>query len=278
MISMRELSQVVFPHANGGKRFCMIVQSFLDDSADQRQEKVVIYAGFMGTATYWDELGVSWKKILRKHRIQYFHSTECRSLTGEFARFYSSANYPKPAGREAANKIKAVLKGIIERVGVTGVAVGVLVPDYAEVLAMPEAQGKLNPDPSELAFQSVMFECAKAVRKIGANNKVTFVCDNSTRADRLSAIYREYREKNPKTAKMIGGLTHLDDKECPPLQAADLMAHLAHDLLLDKINSGNNPQLQELRGSVRLVAYLDKKYILSVLEAQTKPTVPPPIS
>jgi hypothetical protein len=217
----------------------MVIKAFLDDSSDQRQEKVVVYGGFLGQISTWDTFGTVWRKVLRESGINYFHSTEWRSLRGEFAGFRSKTKYPQPeGGRQAADAIRDRLKSVIatSQPKLVGVAVGVMVSNYREVLTLPQAKGQLNQDPSEAAFQSVMSICAHDIRKIGRHNRILFVFDDSNKAAKLNVIYAKFKEKNPKAAKVIGGApTMLDDKDQPPLQAADLMAHLAKDWLIEKL-------------------------------------------
>jgi Protein of unknown function (DUF3800) len=240
--------------------------AFLDDSSDQQQEKVVVYGGFVGDLDKWVRLKVLWKANLRHHGIRYFRSTECKALQGEFVKFRSVADFPKPAGRQAADAVRNDLMSVIETCGIVGFAVGVLVQDYREVLKLPEAKGRLNLLPDETAFQSVMFECAKRLREeLPGKNKVRFICDHSDKARKLRAIYVEFRKKNPKTAGVLGGFGSRDDKTTPGLQAADLMAGLAKDLLMRKLEGGQRPGLTELSKSVALVAFWDKDYTLSGL-------------
>ena len=240
---------------------------FLDDSSDSRQQKVTVYAGFLSDTDNWAKLRQLWSKKLKERNICYFRWTECKSLTGEFKRFRSNANYPKPKGRDAAESIRDELQDIIEQCGVAGFAVGVLVQDYKEVLKMSEARGRLNRSPDETAFQSVIFECAKRVRnELPGGHKVDVVCDDSNKAAKLSKIYQKFKQKNPRTAAVIGCFRSEDDKETPGLQAADLMAGLSKDWLLKKIKDGSQPKKGELIGSVQLMGYWDENYTLSGLK------------
>jgi Protein of unknown function (DUF3800) len=244
----------------------MLFTAFIDDSSDQRQEKVVVYGGFVGDLDRWVRFKAFWRRKLRLHGIRYFRSTECKALQGEFVKFRSLADFPKPAGRQAADAVRNDLMSVIEGCGIVGFAVGVQVQDYREVLELPEAQGRLNRSPDETAFQSVMFECAKRLRKeLPGRNKIRFICDHSDKAEKLDAIYRKFRKINPRTAKVLSGLGMRDDKTTPGLQAADLMAGLARDLLMKKLEGGRRPGLNELSKSVALIAFWDKSYTLSGL-------------
>jgi hypothetical protein len=44
----------------------MLIKTFIDDSADERQEKVVIAGAFMGRFGQWTELKTQWRRRLRR--------------------------------------------------------------------------------------------------------------------------------------------------------------------------------------------------------------------
>lgn len=247
----------------------MVIITYLDDSADQTQEKVVVYAGFMGDAPRWNALCQMWNKRLRADGIKYFRSTECRSLRGEFAKFKSPLEYPPPKGREAAKRLREDLKEIVKASKVMGMAVGVLVRDYKEVLQLAISKGKMNADPSEAAYQSLIIEYAKAALRLGKTNRIAYICDQSTASSRLKEIYLELIKKNHSCARiMTGGISYQDDKHFPQLQAADLIAGIAKDMLLEQIESGKRPELRELRECIHQIAYWNREIMLAVLASQ----------
>jgi hypothetical protein len=247
----------------------MVLKTYLDDSSDQKREKVVLYGGVVGNGNEWKQFSNKWKVCLRENGIKYFRESEYRWLSGQFRPFRDPIKYPKPKGKQAASVIRDELKAIIDATNVKTFAVGVFIPDYNHVLRMKQFKGTLNPLPGDIAFQSIMYEITARVRRLPSPHKVAFVCDLCNQSDRLSQIYRAFRKKNPKTAKVTWGLTHLDDKKIPALQAADLAAHLAHDMLLDKLRTGTNPLPEELREKTHLVAYWDEGYLLDVFKAQS---------
>ena len=91
-----------------------LLRIYVDDSADQTQEKVVLAGAFVGWYHQWSDLQQKWRKRLKQDGLEYFHATECKSLQGEFSRFRDSINFPFPKGREGANKIRADLETIIQ--------------------------------------------------------------------------------------------------------------------------------------------------------------------
>ena len=143
------------------------------------------------------------------------------------------------------------------------------VQDYKEVMAMPEAKGKLPSVPYDLALNSCFFETVKAINEHPGRHVVTFSHDDDDRFPRYRDIYREFRRRNPKTAKQIGGFIALDDKEHPPLQAADLAANVTCNLAKQWLDEGRSkPALRQLSGSMLMVGVWEKEYIIDVLRAQ----------
>jgi len=101
----------------------------------------------------------------------------------------------------------------------------------------------LNEDAFAAALQSMILECAALVReKIPGHHRITFVCDDGPKSAIYSAVYANFKIKNANVAQIMGGLTHLDDKKHPPLQAADMMASIGRDEALSLIQ--NPPEIE----------------------------------
>jgi hypothetical protein len=205
---------------------------FIDDSSDGTQSKYTIAAGLIGTHKTWNDFERRWKKVLQEHPpIDWFHSKEWRSLTEQFAQFRDDDKWPKPRGSEAATAKREKLKQVIEDSPLVAVGVGVLIPDFKLVRgADPRAAEFFRPDPYEGALQSIIYECAKAVQLVDSRHCVSYVSDNSNKSPTYSAIYSDFKKKNPEIASMMRNLVHLDDEKSPGLQAADLVAHVTNQV------------------------------------------------
>jgi len=72
------------------------------------------------------------------------------------------------------------------------------------------------------------------------------------------------------------GLEHLDDKQYPQLQAADLAAHIAKDRFEDWLSNpaaaGNQAELEARLKEVKIVsiAYWSREYMLHALGRERK--------
>jgi len=214
--TIEDLFDLVFPSDTETKgHLCMIYTCFLDDSKDRDQEKVAVSAGFVADKENWGRLRAIWKGVLNRRGLAYFKSSEYYSLSGEFARFRTGA-YPRPTGREAAQEIRAELQAKLgECENIFGIGIMVVLEDFNKVLSRPESDGVIPPNPYHIAFNSVMHQTANLVRSWPGRNKVAFVHDDGSDFDSLRASYQYFKEKNPKSAKMLAGFMPLDDKDHP---------------------------------------------------------------
>src|ERR1700722_260969 len=98
MISADQMFSILFEDgAHGG--IAVLYKMYFDDTADGRQEKYVIAAGLMGQWGVWKKFNIDWRKALRASpKIEWFHSKEWRSLSGEFRQFTDNEKWPKPKG------------------------------------------------------------------------------------------------------------------------------------------------------------------------------------
>jgi hypothetical protein len=232
----------------------MLYRTYIDDSADQKQEIVMVAGALIGTQKQWNELRRKWDVCLRHHRLRYFRSSDYNSLSGEFEIFRDDVKYPKPKGRDAARAIRDELEAIIKRVSILGLACAVPLPMYRKLVEEYGLSEKLNPDPFVAASQTVMRESALLARdkllrgKKDRDNRIAFVCDDSDNAAKYSVAYTGFKAKNVAIQDTLGGLTHQDDKKTPPLQMADMVASISKEMALEYLRNGGQVELQRLQG------------------------------
>jgi len=111
----------------------MRLRVYIDDSADQRQEKVVVAGAFVGTTKQWSGLKLQWQRRLKRDGLHYFRSTEYYSLRGEFARYRDTVRYPKSTESQAATALRDDLDSIIKNSAVMGIAVAIPMKLYNHI-------------------------------------------------------------------------------------------------------------------------------------------------
>jgi hypothetical protein len=260
--SLDDLYELVYPDdrkVNG--YMCMIYHSFLDDSHDRGAKRVMVSAGFCGTRDRWAAFRTDWRQKLKEHRLCYFKSSECHSVSGQFTKLRKSGkSYPTTEERSRARKIRSEFLGVIRaHPFIRAIGVAVQLEEYRRYAALPEVKGMIPDNPYKAALSSVMFETVGFVRRASKNNMVTFVHDEGDDFPELWKCYSAFKELNKKTARFIDGFQSLDDKKTPELQAADLISNHATYLAEKKLDLRD--AVVEMRENISLLGIWDEDYL-----------------
>jgi len=239
----------------------------IDDSADRNREKVIISACLIGDCERWRDLVRPWKIKLATNNLNYFKSSECGALSGEFLQFRSEQKYPKPMGREAADKIRDDLDQIIKNSEVQGIGVIVPVPVFNKIYSEPRYAAIISsPDPYQWAVQLLWNQCAKGMEELGRNHTVTFAHDDGDNYDRLRNLFRDYKAKNPKNARRMADFVPLDDKKHPTIQAADVAASVTQRFAVEWAGNPNEATLKRLKTSMYKIVVSTEEWTQEALE------------
>jgi hypothetical protein len=257
-----EICEVVFRRKKGA---LAMLGMYLDDSKDGLQQVAVVSAGLVGTKIQWEQFWAAWNKRLKQDDIDYFKHKECHNLTGQFKKFRSLG--PIPVARSAAEVIKNDLRGVIRSFGLSAFGVAVAMPDWNALRDAPGSRDFFS-HPYETAMQSVMFETIKHVRR--SHQVIHFWHDDGNDFPRLYEAYLDFKKKNPKIMKHVGGLRPLDDKITPPLQAADLIANEARKLASEWVTTRALPELSKLKACIPVVSVWDKDRLWSLYQYHRK--------
>jgi len=247
----------------------VILKCYIDDSKDSKQEKVYVSAGFLGNKKDWAHLTSDWNKCLLRHGIEYFKISEYKMMKGQFAKFRALGN---PQSRNAADQVKTELQQIINdhKQTIAGVAIAVNVPDYEKVCSRPEAKTILGSNPYHRALESLFYQTCKKVRRdLGRNVLVSFVHDEGDDFPELFALYKDFKKKNKKTAKLMGGFIPLDDKLVPALQMADMIANNIQQKGVISLKSRHfSKEDFEMHENIVLARIMNEDYMLNVLKRE----------
>lgn len=214
----------------GCRQFAMLLRTYIDDSFDQFRERVAVAGAFLGSFQQWKALVPKWRRRLKQDGLKYFRSTEYLSLSGQFEKFHDPIKFPKPTGRDRARKIRDDLDAIIHECHIVGFALCVPLRVYTHLRNETEFGEQLMPaDPFDYAIQELLIMVAQDVKKHRKGDTVAFFCDEGPSSARIAEIYGQLKPLNPDSAQVMGALTHLDDKQYPQLQTADLMASIAKE-------------------------------------------------
>src|SRR5690242_16177022 len=134
----------------------MLGTAYLDDSADRDLSKVFVAAGFFCVDTEWKRLRRDWRKILKLHRIEYFRSFDCRTLSGEFTKLKDK--WGEDRARKISANIRTNLESVLETSSILmGFGLSINLKDFYEVDAMPEARQNIQWMRESHDFQTAAF-------------------------------------------------------------------------------------------------------------------------
>lgn len=212
----------------------MQINVYIDDSYDQQQDIVAVAGAMAGTVNQWNDLNRAWLRTLKREGVQYFRSTEYFRLRGQFGIFRDPNRYPAPAGSEAAKEILDNLEDVVTRSKIVGRAVCVPLGRWKILRTNCACYRQILNNPFELAIQVALAEISKVVKGgNGSSHEIAFAADEGPSARRIEKVYLEFKRIN-NSFDAIKSFTHLDDKENPQLQVADMMAGIAREFYLER--------------------------------------------
>lgn len=272
-ISIGSLASVFF-HRGVKERYVVMLSidniffTTLDESADQKRERVFVAVAVGQRVPSWGDVEKQWMDRIGRDNIKYFSSTECRALEGEFRKFKTNA-YPPPTGREAATKIRSDLETIFLSSHLIGFATAIHMPEYLEVIKQYRAARIFfETDPHVYAYYSLMHQVTRVVRRKAKDCAVAFIYDESTYSEKVRDAFRALKQTHPVVSQSMATFAPLDDKVTPALQVADLVAHKIKDAVEQWFSRGGSHYIQlskEWRQHIDFVGKVDRDYMLNCI-------------
>ncbi len=185
-----------------------MLRAYLDETSGNRE---YIVAGYLASVIQWDEFSQRWAEVCKASpSIRYLHMHDAEGCKGEFLGWDASA-------RDA--KIDA-LASVVPFHVVCEVQCKLKHSVYNTILKR-KVRKKLD-NPYFLCAQTAVILVSKYLDSERSQHKVDVVFDKQ---GKVGALFKQHFDKvlKPNFPRM-GELFHLDDKEAPPLQAADMIA------------------------------------------------------
>ena len=193
-----------------------MLTAFVDDSASEDTDKLLVLAGYVHNATSWEAFSDDWQKAIDETpRVAYFKMREAESLRGEFLGW-------EPIARNA--KIHA-LADVIDKHKPWSIE------SYMSKAQHDSIVGHIVPydirHPYLDLFYALILKVAQWHHGLGLRVPVDFVFDEQGQIGADAVMWYEHiKSRQPPEIQALLGSTPVfrDDRKVLPLQAADLLA------------------------------------------------------
>jgi hypothetical protein len=254
--------------------------AYLDESVDpKRQGGVFAVGGILGRGIATFELDRKWERLLQRKDIdiEYFKASECELGTGQFRKFVKEDRHPTPEEYKRLQAISHEFISLFTNERVIAFGIGVIQPDFYEVIQDTYAHSILGDDPFQLAYDLAIAQCAWVMQHLEkgkiaeaqpwqkvSSEYISILRDEHQRYAPLSQPrYLNLKGKNPKVAKYLGTHSIGDDKKIFTLQAADAAIYEVRRALHIALKQKREP----LRGQFKIFRDSNK---MAIIQTATK--------
>jgi hypothetical protein len=187
---------------------------YLDESSGDHP---YLACGWAATPERWKTLSADWRRALgTERRLKYFRMNAALGLKDAFV------GWTEP---ERDKKLIALAQAIPHDGTVFGVGCHLIREDFEKIRA--RIPRKIYRDPYYFCVTTAMIFLAAGEQQIVGADKLDFVLDKSTSAERMTRLfYSDIKSHFPK----LGECSTMDDQETLPLQAADMAAGFVRQL------------------------------------------------
>jgi hypothetical protein len=203
----------------------MTLSAMFDESGKFKDCEQVVFAGFIGEQDKWNGFSHDWNvRLLRNMprvggQLPFLHMVELNR------RHKKSSDSVEKLMLET---LVADLAQVICKYATEGFANSITVADFNALDPIARARYK---DPFYYAFEAGVKSISTSAA-LGEKDNVMLICDDSEEysVDCLRA-YRRMKQKQPDLLLRVPCITFGDDKQYPPLQAADMYAYCVRSKL-----------------------------------------------
>jgi len=237
--------------------------AYIDDSGSHKQGPAFVMGGLVAGWSEWARFSEEWREVLEeKPRLAYFKLKEALRREGQFGRL-------SPKQRDdRCDRLFSVLK----RTAVFSVTVSVA----WDSLKIPlQLLPNIPLTPYQLLVIGLMGRVTSELTRMKLSPRIMFVFDDHNEGSRLERALDVLLPYMPQAQqKPVMGISHMDDREILPLQAADAVAWIARRLASEADDhypdmskwKPTQPYLQQLKGIPFLSSHYNDERLRNLYE------------
>lgn len=197
----------------------MSLTCYVDESSDETASRTVVMAGYIADSKTWELFSNDWKNILQVQNREYFHSN-------------SNLFKSKPAQKSTEPFYRIIEKHLSH-----AICISTYVPSYRKVVEKynlgfdKKFKFDISKQPHFFMYQAMLIASIYEGEKIGISEPVNFVFDKTETYEEEALRLFKYAyfpvKDDGNIRDKLGDTPRFeDDKNTPPLQAADLLSRI----------------------------------------------------
>jgi hypothetical protein len=215
-----------------------ILHLCLDESGKFRDSDYVSFCGYVSYAHDWEAFSQDWMSALLSEGLSVLHTTDAYRFNGDEWKAKKAA-----WGTDAEAERDALLLRFAAIVNKhAGPCVGAAV-DAAHYRKMASDFRKRLTNPHYLGFEQVVREVVGLSNVAGQQHTIGLIVDDEEEYSiECYRLLTKLKLRNPDMRNRLTSLCFANDNTYPPLQAADLLAHVTrHELIRKSVEPGRTP-------------------------------------
>lgn len=212
---VREVARGSHP-CSSSERWLAVFRAYFDESGNPPDKDVVTLAALVAPERKWTALEASWKKILRRSHVPFFHLTEYLARISPYD------------GWDEDDRISfaANLAGIAKNAIVFGSAHSVVVDDWQQVVVPCFPSRKLKRRSWYVFLEQGVLEDIVKYVKLPPGERIACRFDRNHDMDKSARKHYHELIKQRGWDEIFEGISFEDKTRFVPLQAADMLAGL----------------------------------------------------
>jgi hypothetical protein len=199
----------------------LLFSTRLDETGTDGRSPYTVIAGAVALPAMWDDLGMSWKRLLSRSHVKAFHTKEFQDRHEGFEGW---SDFKAKRFTQAQEKIVGKHSFFTVAVGVDRAAHAAIKKEMVGIKGF-----KADSDYG-LCFRMLMMAVCGEVMKTNPTAKVAFMLESGAAgAEDAALIYKSVKHmtgpREPsRHAHMLGGFALVEKEDCVTLEAADFIA------------------------------------------------------
>jgi hypothetical protein len=200
-----------------------VLQAFIDDSKDQREEESFALGGFRAPADRWERLNEDWNTLLTAEGLIEFNASDCSGGWGPF----------RGKTADERNRIYGKFLDVIEALAPHGTATIIDMPGWPVYGDFLRSHGEAQYAKPFVTASMHITELMAKLDSDPSSEQIAFVFDNQEEfAGRVTDLFLRWQAEakikpDLAFAARFHSITWADSKQTPGLQAADVLAYEA---------------------------------------------------